>query len=114
MLKIVFIVFFTLVLSVIFTSATPLNKRQIQRYKNNNKNFPNRNRIQKNHRNPNKNNILRKKRLEAKKARLDLIDEMLKFYWDTLKVFVSSHFATFNSSLFLDPCILLTISIPRS
>ena len=89
MLKIVFMVFFTLVLSVIFTSANPLNKRQIQRYKNNNKNFPNRNRIQKNHRNPNKNNILRKKRLEAKKARLDLIDEMLKFYWDTLKVFSS-------------------------
>ena len=54
MLKIFFMVFFTLVLSVIFTSANPLNKRQIQRYKNNNKNFPNRNRIQKNHRNPQK------------------------------------------------------------
>ena len=38
-------------------------------------------------------NILRRRRLEARKARLELIDEMLEFYWDTLEVVNIFHFA---------------------
>ena len=88
MVKIVFLVFLTLALTVIFTSAGPLRKRQIYRYKTNNRNALNKNRIEKDQRkiNHSNNNILKRKRLEAKKARLELIDEMLKFYWDTLEV----------------------------
>ena len=102
MSQIVFLTFLTLILSVILTSAGPLSKKQIYRYKNNNGNAHNKNRIEKDHRkinNNNNNNILKRKRLEAKKARLELIDEMLKFYWDTLEVF----------NFILPPCITFFI-----
>ena len=91
--KIVIFVFLTLVLLMTLASAAPLSKRQIFRFKSN-RNALNKIRIEKDHRrinnNINNNNILSWKRLEAKKARLELIDEMLKFYWDTLEVFVFS------------------------
>ena len=102
MVKIVFLVFLTLALTVIFTSAGPLRKRQIYRYKTNNRNALNINRIEKDPRKiKNNNNILKRKRLEAKKARLELIDEMLKFYWDTLEVlhtyiYVITYFFSFS------------------
>ena len=102
MFKTVILIFLTLVLSTIFTSAGPLNKRQIYKYKNNDRNArDNNNRIQKEI--DKSNNNLRWKRLEAKKARLELIDEMLKFYWDTLEVFFYISFYHIYS-IFLNPC----------
>ena len=102
MFKIVILVFLTLILTVIFTSAGPLRKRQIYRYKTNNRNALDKNRIEKDQRkiNHSKNNILKTKRLEAKKARLELIDEMLKFYWDTLEVLHTYITYFFHSRIF--------------
>ena len=76
---------------LIFTEASPVKADQIERHKR--RHVFNINRLERKQstlqRKINRNksdNILRRRRLEAKKARLELIDEMLEFYWDTLEV----------------------------
>ena len=83
---------------LIFTEASPVKAVQIERHKR--RHVFNINRLEKKQsilqRKINRNksdNILRRRRLEARKARLELIDEMLEFYWDTLEVVNIFHFA---------------------
>ena len=83
---------------LIFTEASPVKADQIETHKR--RHVFKINRLEKKQsilqRKINRNksdNILRRRRLEARKARLELIDEMLEFYWDTLEVVNIFHFA---------------------